>query len=145
MSVATKLPSATTPITDHDPRVRQVELAISNLLRGGVALSMLLIVAGTIVTFAQQPSYISQPGELHRLITPGLKFPHTLGDLTSELGQLRGEAIVTLGLLVLIATPVMRVAISILAFIYQRDRIFTLITSVVLFLLLLSLVLGRGE
>lgn len=145
MSSAAKIPTVTTPIVDHDPRVRQVELTISNLLRGGVVLSMLLIVTGTIVTFAQQPSYISQPAELHRLITPGLKFPHTFADLTRELAQRRGEAIVTLGLLVLIATPVMRVAISILAFIYQRDHIFTLITSVVLCLLLLSLVLGRGE
>jgi uncharacterized membrane protein len=142
---ATNIPSATTPIADHDPRVRQVELTISYLLRGGVVLSILLIVAGTIITFAQQPSYVSQPSELQRLITPGTKFPHTLPDLMAALSQFRGEAVVTLGLLVLIATPVMRVAISILAFIYQGDRVFTLITTVVLCLLLLSLVLGRGE
>jgi uncharacterized membrane protein len=145
MSSATKIPSATTPIADHDPRVRQVELVISNLLRAGVVLSILLIVAGTLITFSQQPSYVSEPKALQRLITPGTKFPHTLGTLSAELARHRGEAVVTLGLLVLIATPVMRVAISILAFIYQGDRIFTLITTVVLCLLLLSLVLGRGE
>ncbi len=145
MSGAVRIPSTSTPIVEHNPRVRQVELAISNLLRGGVVLSILLIVAGTIITFAQQPSYVSQPSELQRLIAPGAKFPHTIIDLASDLKQMRGEAVVTLGLLVLIATPVMRVAISILAFIYQGDRLFTLITSVVLCLLLLSLFLGRGE
>jgi uncharacterized membrane protein len=97
------------------------------------------------MTFARNPSYLTQSAELQRLITPGMKFPHTVRDLTAGLGQLQGEAIVTLGLLVLIATPVMRVAISILAFIYQGDRVFTLITTVVLCLLLLSLLLGRGE
>ena len=58
---------------------------------------------------------------------------------------MRGEAIVTLGLLVLIATPVMRVAVSVVAFIQHRDRTYALITAAVLCLLLLSLVLGRVE
>jgi uncharacterized membrane protein len=44
----------------------------------------------------------------------------------------------------LIATPVLRVAISVLAFVYQRDRTFVVITTVVLALLLTSFVLGRG-
>ena len=51
----------------------------------------------------------------------------------------------TLGLLVLMATPVMRVAVSVLAFIHHRDRTYALITAAVLCLLLLSLVLGRVE
>jgi uncharacterized membrane protein len=48
------------------------------------------------------------------------------------------------GLLLLIATPVLRVAVSVLAFVYQRDRTFVIITSVVLTLLLASFVLGKA-
>ena len=55
----------------------------------------------------------------------------------------RGEAIVAVGLLLLILTPVARVAVSILAFLYQRDRVFTLITLAVLIILLMSFVIGR--
>lgn len=128
-----------------DARVRRVELTISNLLRGGVLVSLGLIVLGTIVTFAQHPRYLSAKDQLQRLITPGATFPHSFGDLGVELRLLRGEAIVTLGLLVLIATPVVRVAVSIFAFVYQGDRVYTLITAAVLGLLLLSLVLGRVE
>ena len=51
----------------------------------------------------------------------------------------------TIGLLVLMATPVVRVAVSAVAFIQHRDRTYALITSAVLCLLLLSLVLGRVE
>ncbi len=131
--------------SDADLRVRQVELTISNLLRIGVVASLTLVLLGTIVTFVQHPSYVSQPSELQRLITPGTKFPHAIRDLGTALRKVQGEAIVVLGLLVLIATPVMRVAISILAFVYQGDRVFTLITATVLGLLLLSLVLGRAE
>jgi len=48
------------------------------------------------------------------------------------------------GLLLLIATPVMRAAVSIFAFVYQHDRTFVIITSVVLAILLLSFALGHG-
>jgi len=49
---------------------------------------------------------------------------------------------VAFGLLVLIATPVTRVAVSIVAFIRMRDRRYVVITTVVLALLLLSFFLG---
>jgi uncharacterized membrane protein len=130
---------------EPDATVRRVELAISNVLRGGVIVSLVLIVLGTCVTFARHPSYFSQPAELKQLITPGSHFPHDLQSLAKNLFESRGRGIVTLGLLVLIATPIMRVAISILAFIYQRDRIYTIITATVFCLLLLSLVLGAAE
>jgi uncharacterized membrane protein len=131
--------------TELEARVRRVELVISNLLRGGVIASLALIALGTIITFVQHPSYFSEPAELQRLITPGAKFPHALRDLAADLRGLSGKAIVTLGMLVLIATPVVRVAVSIFAFVYQGDRVYTLITAAVLCLLLLSLVLGRIE
>jgi len=102
-------------------------------------------VLGTVATFAQHPTYLSQSDELTRLTAPNAAFPHTLGDLAAELRALRGQAIVILGLLVLIATPILRVAVSILAFIYQGDRVYTLITAAVLCLLLLSLALGKIE
>ena len=49
------------------------------------------------------------------------------------------------GLLLLIATPVTRVAVSIFAFVYEKDRVFVIITIIVLSLLLLSFFLGRVE
>jgi len=60
------------------------------------------------------------------------------------LAGLRGQALVMLGLLVLMATPVLRVAVSLVSFLRSRDRAFTLLTSAVLVLLLLSLFLGKA-
>jgi uncharacterized membrane protein len=51
---------------------------------------------------------------------------------------------VLLGLLMLIATPVMRVAASIFAFVYEHDYVYVTITAIVLALLLLSFVLGKA-
>jgi uncharacterized membrane protein len=130
---------------DRDPRMRQLELLISRLLRAGVITSVALIVIGTIITFAQHPDYVSSSAVLDCSVGPGAPFPHEFDALLASLRQLRGEAIVTLGLLILMATPVMRVAVSALAFIQHRDRTYALITAAVLCLLLLSLVLGRVE
>jgi uncharacterized membrane protein len=126
-------------------RVRRVELAISALLRVGVIVSLAIIVAGTILSFVHHPTYVSSAAELARLTKPGAAFPHTLAQVLAGLREGRGQAVVVLGLLVLIATPVARVAVSILGFFYQRDRAFVIFTSVVLALLLLSFWLGRVE
>lgn len=125
--------------------VRRIELLISNLLRFGVVTSFLLIVGGTILSFVHHPAYLTSAQALQHLTKPGAAFPHTVAEVIAGLQQWRGQAIVTLGLLLLIATPVMRVAISVFAFIYQKDRLFTFITLAVFGLLILSFVLGKVE
>jgi uncharacterized membrane protein len=130
---------------DRDERMRRLELLISRLLRVGVIASVALIIIGTMLTFIQHPDYVSSSAILDSAVGPGATFPHELDALAASMRQLRGEAIVTLGLLVLIATPVLRVAVSVLAFIQHRDRTYAIITAAVLCLLLLSLVLGRIE
>jgi uncharacterized membrane protein len=126
-------------------KARQVELAISYLLRIGVVTSLAIVVIGTVVTFTKHPDYVSSRQELHRLTTPGATFPHGLSASFTSIAHGEGRGIVILGLLLLVATPVMRVAISILGFVYERDLLFVVITSTVLALLLLSFVLGRAE
>jgi uncharacterized membrane protein len=129
----------------EDPRVRRVELWISNLLRGGVVASLTFILFGTALSFLHHPAYLSSSAELSHLTQPGSAFPHTLGTVANGVRHLNGQALVIFGLMLLIATPIMRVAVSIFAFIYQEDRVYTFITLMVLGLLLLSFVLGRAE
>jgi uncharacterized membrane protein len=129
----------------QDPTIRALEAVISRLLRVGVNTSVALIIAGTIATFVQHPAYLTSSTELEHIVAPGATFPHSVSVLLTGLHQLRGEAIVILGLLVLMATPMMRVCVSVVTFIYHRDRIYILVTATVLCLLLLSLVLGRAE
>jgi uncharacterized membrane protein len=130
---------------DRDPRMRRLEILISRLLLTGVVTSVALIVIGMVVTFAQHRDYLDSSAVLDSAVGPGATFPHEFNALWASTRQLRGEAIVTIGLLVLMATPVLRVAVSVVAFINHRDRTYALITATVLCLLLLSLVLGRVE
>lgn len=143
--MTTPFESSSIADADADERVRRVELVISKLLRAGVLASLTLLVVGTVISFVHHPEYFTSPADLSRLVQPGASFPHSLGDVLRGILLLRGQAIVTTGLLLLIVTPVMRVAVSILAFIYQEDRTFTSITALVLFLLLLSFFLGTAE
>jgi uncharacterized membrane protein len=55
---------------------------------------------------------------------------------------LSGRGIIQLGLLLLIATPVARVAFSVAAFAVQRDRLYVVVTLIVLAILLSSLTIG---
>ena len=59
-------------------------------------------------------------------------------------GVLQGDtrAVVLLGIVLLIATPVARVMLSLVGFLVQRDRLYVAITGLVLAALLYSLVLG---
>ena len=55
-----------------------------------------------------------------------------------------GRAIITAGLLVLIATPVVRVAFSIYIFVRARDKTYAAITTVVLLILLFGFAVGAA-
>jgi uncharacterized membrane protein len=137
-------PDRSSTQTTDDKRVRQVELLISGLLRGGVIISLFVIVLGTGISFVRHPAYRSVPEELQRLTSPGAGFPHSVAQTWEGLKMLRGQSITVVGLLLLIATPVLRVAVSVFAFVYERDRTFVAITLVVLMLLLLSFFLGKA-
>ncbi len=69
--------------------------------------------------------------------------PSDFSTVVAGLAALRPIAIAQAGLLVLVATPVVRVAVSLIAFGLERDRLYATITAFVLALLLLSLLVVR--
>jgi uncharacterized membrane protein len=128
----------------REKRVRAVELIISNLLRYGVAISFITLVSGVTLSFIHHPEYVREPATLAGVIGPGASFPTTIPGILRGVRAGSGQAVILLGLLVLISTPVLRVAVSIVAFAYERDRVFVVITSVVLALLLTSFLIGKA-
>lgn len=127
------MPSPKQPWTDQ-----RVEEIVGNLLRGGVIVAAIVVLAGGFV-------YLVRYGG----ITPDYRVFHgEPADLRSVPGivtdalELRSRGIIQLGLLLLLATPVARVAFSIYAFAHQRDLTYVFITSIVLAILLYSLASG---
>ncbi|MBX5449742.1 MAG: DUF1634 domain-containing protein [Thermogemmatispora sp.] len=114
----------------------QAASVIGWILQGGVLVSAAIIMVGVVWLFLQ-------PGG--SATTSVARFPHSLPDLALGLLQGQAVALIVLGLAVLIATPVLRVATSIIAFALERDLLYVLITLVVLLILLYSLFFGdRG-
>ena len=111
---------------------------VSTVLIVGVGVSAALIGAGFVAALmiGWQGSLI---GAAHDTGSSTADF----GGLTSRLGALEPAAIVQLGLVTLLATPVARVAASVVGFALERDRLYTAITATVLLILLTSILLLR--
>jgi len=113
---------------------------IVRLLQWGVLAAAIVVVTGGLLLLAQYghlPANFRQfKGEDPALRSVGGIFRAALsGD---------SRAIVQLGLVLLIATPAARVALTLGAFVIQRDRLYILTTSIVLSLLLYGLIWGRA-
>jgi len=119
------------PLADHE-----MEMVIGNLLRAGVIIAAATVfLGGTIYlvrhgfatahykVFQHEPSYLC-----------------TVGGILGNASTFHGRGLIQLGLLMLIATPVARVALSIFAFARKRDTLYSIITLIVFGILIYSLV-----
>lgn len=126
-------------VPQHGLTDERVEQVVGNLLRIGVIASAIVVLAGGIFLLFQKGC---EPADaLH-------EFRAEPEELRSPAGILRqsfawhSAAVIMLGLLLLIATPVVRVLFSVLAFALQRDYLYIFFTLVVLAVLLYSLFSG---
>ncbi len=122
-----------------------MEKLISNLLRGGIYVSLSMVVLGALVSVARHPGEFSKHEGMWQIDPAHARFPTTISQTLSGVAGGEGRAIIVLGLMLLILTPVVRVAASAAAFALEKDRTYTIITLIVLTLLLLSFFLGKVE
>src|SRR5271163_4141638 len=104
--------SATLQSTD-----KRIDGIMSVLLRTGVVLSGLTVFVGGVLFltrhFVPVTNYRVFRGEPEEL--------RTLSGIFRDAFAFHGRGLIQLGLLILIATPIARVAFSVFAFIYERD------------------------
>jgi uncharacterized membrane protein len=108
---------------------------IGSILQAGVLLSGLVVLIGGVlylIQFGLTPANYSS-------FSPERTAVRGLSPIFSGTLQLDGRAIIQVGILILVATPVMRVVFSVFAFIVQRDRLYIAITLIVLGILLYAL------
>lgn len=119
----------------------EVEQFIGNLLRFGVVLSATIVLLGGTVFLARHGT---EPGDPQAFHGESKDFTTASGIIHAVLAG-RGRGLIQLGLLLLIATPVARVAFSAWAFARQRDWTYVVVTLIVLGILLFSLLHGQPE
>ena len=119
-----------TPQSEH-----RVEQRIGNLLRAGVLLAAAVVLLGGVahvIAHAQEiPDYRTFRGEPAALRSVML--------ILRDAWSLDSAAIIELGLLLLIATPVARVALASTAFAVARDWLYAAVALFVLLILAASL------
>ena len=124
-----------TGMSDYD-----VEQFIGRMLQLGVLVATIVTVIGGALLLVQhgsaRPTYSVFHGEPEHLTS--------IGGIVRGVSAMRSEAIVQLGIVLLIATPVARVAFTLVAFVLQRDRVYIALTTIVLALLLYGLVIGMA-
>lgn len=120
----------TTQTTDQ-----RLDLIMSRLLRTGVILSALLVFAGGILFLMRH----STPVTDYRHFQGEPAQFRTIPGIFHDALALHARGLIQLGLLLLVATPIARVAFSVVAFLYERDWMYVLVTLIVLGLLFYSL------
>jgi uncharacterized membrane protein len=115
---------------------RRVEEIIGNLLRAGVLLAALVVLIGAVIYLfhhgrspANYRVFQGEPSDLR----------HIRGILRTAWSG-NGRGIIQLGLLLLIATPVARVAFALFGFTEEKDFMYVGFTAIVLLVLLYSLI-----
>jgi len=106
---------------------------VSGVLIVGVVTSAMLMTADFVASLV-----VGWDGSMRGLPTTTLASTDFSAFMTG-LGELRPIAIAQAGLLVLVATPVVRVMASIVGFALEGDRLYSAITLAVLAILLVSL------
>lgn len=131
------IPQSTTAAVPSPPAWtdERVEIVVGRLLQIGVTLAAAVVLLGGVI-------YLAHDGRdpAHYRIFKGER--EDLRSVTGVIHDLlipRWRAVIQLGLLLLIATPVARVVFSVFAFALEHDYLYVIITLIVLSILVFSL------
>jgi uncharacterized membrane protein len=113
-----------------------LEVVLGRLLRIGVIASAAVVAAGGIALLIAYGRWIPDYRVFQNAASP---FRSVAGTLREALA-LRPAGIVQTGILLLIATPVLRVVFSLFGFARQRDWLYVVLTLIVLAVLTVGLV-----
>jgi uncharacterized membrane protein len=118
---------------------KQMDRIISVLLRSGVLISALVVLVGGILYLDRYGTAMPEYGVFHGEPAD----LRNVAGIVKDVLSFDSQGMIQFGLLLLVATPVARVAFSILAFALQRDLTYVVVTLIVLGVLLYSLT-GAG-
>jgi uncharacterized membrane protein len=119
---------------------QKIDEIIGIVLRTGVILAAVIVLAGGGLYLTRHPG----PPHDYRVFTGEPEAYRTVSGIAWDATALHGRGFIQLGLLVLIATPIARVAFSLFAFLWQRDWTYVVVTAIVLGLLIYSLLGAHG-
>jgi uncharacterized membrane protein len=112
---------------------QKMELAISRMLRVGVTVAAVVVFLGSCLYIAQGHGVAPDYRHFHGIASPADRIRPLY-----VMHHWDSRSVIRLGILLLIATPILRVAFCVYSFAQQKDKIYVIISSVVLLVLLYS-------
>jgi len=115
---------------------KEMEIEIGLMLRIGVSISAAVVFLGGVLYLIRETA-LPDYAHFH---------PDRLRTLTSVfhgVAHFDASSVIELGILLLIATPVVRVVFCVVGFARQRDRLYVAVSGLVLAILIYSLVSGN--
>ncbi len=119
---------------------QRIEIIVANLLRAGVLLAATVVLIGGIGYLGHHGQEVPE----YRVFHGAAAKYRSIGPMAAAAAQMDWRAVIQLGLMILIATPVARVGFSLVAFGAERDRTYVVITAIVLAILIYGLVAPHG-
>lgn len=113
----------------------EIEAVIAKVLKYGSRISALVVLVGGIIFLSRHGTAIADYREFHGHLS---EYREVI-DILKGACELRGRGLIMLGVLLLILTPVARVAFSTYAYAIKHDRAYMILNLVVLVVLLYSL------
>lgn len=117
---------------------KNIEGMVANLLRAGVIIAGSIVALGGALYLARHAGEVADYHTFKKLPASDRLIP----DIARGVMEHRARSIIQLGVVTLIATPVARVAFSLVGFALEHDRKYVVITAIVLSVLLYSLISG---
>ena len=114
---------------------KRLENLIGKLLRVGVLSAAAVVTVGGI---AYLYGHHSQKVNFRTFVPDGHTM-RTLAGIAHSAMQLQPEGLIQFGLLLLIATPIARVVMATIGFALEKDRLYTVVSAIVLAILIFSL------
>ena len=112
----------------------KMEIAISRMLRAGVSIAAVVVLVGWTFYLWQAHGVVPDYRHFHGVSSPADR----LTPVFEGIRHLDSRSIIRLGILLLIATPIMRVAYCVYNFATQKDKVYVVVSVVVLTVLLYS-------
>jgi uncharacterized membrane protein len=117
-----------------------IQSLIGKVLRGGMVISMSIVFFGGIL-FIYRHGHSIPDYKTFKGIPPFLQTP---GSLINAALILKGQAIIQLGIILLIATPILRVVFSTIGFVLEKDYLYVGISLLVLLIIFTSMISGHA-
>lgn len=114
----------------------KLAMLISRLMRWGVILAITSAFIGgaiLLVNHGQEPINFSVYTASHQSILPILK------SVTDSVLNGSGRGFILLGIIILFATPILRVILSLVGFMLEKDYLYVFITLIVLIVMAISI------